>query len=208
MEHASYDEPNVESTTPTEPNPMDELKALNDVMSALSQIPGEEAKVRVLQAAASFLRVNLVSQPAQFARSPQSSAAKSGAPFSEDRGLSPKDFILQKQPKTDVERVACLAFYLTNYRDTPHFKTIDISTLNIEAAQPKFSNTAVAMDNATRSHYLVAASKGNRQLSAAGEQFVRLLPDREAAKAAMESNRPRRRKKIQQSTNRDANSVE
>lgn len=190
-------------------DPMEELHALNAVMAALAPIVDADAQLRVLQAAASFLRVNLHTSANQGTRLPQPAVSSGDSSFSEDRSISPKDFILQKQPKTDVERVTCLAFYLTNYRDTPHFKTIDISKLNIEAAQPKLSNTAVAMDNATRSHYLVPASKGNRQLSAAGEQFVQLLPDREAAKAAMDSNRPRRRRKSnQQGMTKDGKSGE
>lgn len=113
--------------------------------------------------------------------------------FSEDRSISPKELILQKQPQTDVERIACLAYYLTHYRDMPHFKTVDLSALNTEAAQPKFGNASVAVDNAIKSGYLVQAAKGNKQISAAGEQFVQALPDREAAKAAMASARPKRK---------------
>ncbi len=107
--------------------------------------------------------------------------------------MSPKEFVLQKQPRTDVERVACLAFYLTHYRNTPHFKTIDISKLNTEAAQSKLSNPAVAVDNATKTGYLAPAIKGTKQLSAPGEVFVQALPDREAAKAAMERIKPRKK---------------
>lgn len=54
--------------------------------------------------------------------------------FSTDRSLSPKEFLLEKLPQTDVERVVCLAYYLTHYEDTPYFQTIDISKLNAEAA--------------------------------------------------------------------------
>ena len=35
--------------------------------------------------------------------------------------MSPKDFLMEKAPNTDVERIACLAYYLTHYRSTPHF---------------------------------------------------------------------------------------
>jgi hypothetical protein len=101
--------------------------------------------------------------------------------------------MMQKQPTTDVEKVACLAYYLTHYRDTPHFKTLDVSKLNTEAAQPKFSNAAVAMENATKMNYLVPGTKGNKQLSASGEGFVQKLPDREAAKGAMSAFKSRRR---------------
>jgi hypothetical protein len=100
--------------------------------------------------------------------------------------------LLNKQPRTDVERIACLAFYLTYYRDLPHFKTLDLAKLNTEAAQPKFSNTAYAATNALKMGYLAPATKGQRQISAAGEQFVSALPDREAAKLAMLNARPKR----------------
>ncbi len=101
----------------------------------------------------------------------------------------------EKQPKTDVERVACLAYYLAHFRRTPYFKTLDISKLNTEAAQIKFSNPTVAVDNATKLGYLVPASKGNKQVSHIGEQFVQALPDRDKAKATMVQSRPRRRKR-------------
>lgn len=109
---------------------------------------------------------------------------------------SPKDFLFQKQPSTDVERVACLAFYLTHYCATPQFKTIDISKLNTEAAQRKFTNAAYAVNNATRDGYLApAAKKGMKQLAAEGERYVDELPDRAAAKAVFgkrKARRPRR----------------
>ena len=100
---------------------------------------------------------------------------------------------MQKRPTTDVERVAVLAYYLTHYRDTPHFKTLDISKLNTDAAQPKFANAAVSVENATKMGYLVPAPKASKQLAAAGEVFVQLMPNREAAKEAMASARPRRK---------------
>ena len=115
--------------------------------------------------------------------------------------MSPKDFLNEKSPKTDVERIACLACYLTQYRSTPHFKTLDLSLLNTEAAQPKFANTTYSANNAVKMRYLVPASKGQRQLSATGERFVRALPDRTAAKEVLVSVRRRsrsRRKRIEE----------
>lgn len=109
--------------------------------------------------------------------------------------LSAKEFVLQKQPRTGVERVACLAYYLTHFRDTPHFKTLDISKLNTDAAQPKFANAALAVNDAAKSGYIIPVSKGNKQLSAAGELFVQALPNRDEARAAMASAKPRKRNK-------------
>ena len=49
-----------------------------------------------------------------------------------------------------------------------------------------------ATSNATSMGFLVPVTGGLKQLSAAGEQFIRALPDREAAKGAMKRARPRR----------------
>ena len=106
---------------------------------------------------------------------------------------SPKDFLFQKAPDTDMERVACLAYYLAQYRDTKHFKTIDISKLNTEAAQRKFANAASSVYKATQQGFLAAAPKGMKQLAAEGERFVDALPDRAAAKAALGKKKARRR---------------
>ena len=108
---------------------------------------------------------------------------------------SPKDFLFQKQPNTDVERVACLAFYLTHHRATPHFKTVDISKLNTEAAQRKFANAAASVSNATRLGYLAPAPKSMKQLAAEGERYVDELPDRAAAKAAFGNCKARRQRR-------------
>lgn len=115
--------------------------------------------------------------------------------FSKEQSLSPKEFLLKKQPRSDVERVACLGYYLAHYRDQQHFNTRDISALNTEAAQRTFSNAAVAVSNATNYGYLVAGIKGMKQLSAGGEMYVEALPDRESASAALAQSRPRRASK-------------
>ena len=119
-----------------------------------------------------------------------------GTPHFGDRDeLPPKEFMFQKQPRTDIERIACLAYYLTHYRDTRQFKTIDLSKLNTEAAQIKFSNTAFAVVNATNAGFLVAAERGSKQLSAIGELYVEALPDRDKAKEVIANARIRRRRK-------------
>lgn len=120
--------------------------------------------------------------------------------FSKEQSLSPKEFLLKKQPRSDVERVACLGYYLAHYRDQPNFKTFDISKLNTEAAQSKLSNAAVAVSNATQYGYLAPAARGTKQLSAAGEMYVEALPDREAAAAALAHSRPKRVSKRKKAT--------
>ena len=105
---------------------------------------------------------------------------------------SPKDFLFQKQPNTDIERVACLAYYLAHYRSTRHFKTADISKLNTEAAQNAFANASKTVNNATQAGFLAPVSPGMKQLSAPGERYVDQLPDQAAAKAVMQKRRPKR----------------
>ena len=166
-----------------------ELEALNAIFQLLNMLDDESRK-RVFQTVETYYQFVPSSLPHPILSSEEDTPR---GQFSEDRSMLPKNFMIQKQPKTEVERVACLGYYLTHYRDTPYFKTLDVSKLNTEAAQPKLSNPAVSMENATKMGYLVPATKGNKQLSAAGEMFVQKMPDREAAKAAMSRIKPRRK---------------
>jgi hypothetical protein len=168
-----------------------ELETLTSILGLLQKVE-PEARERILHSVATFLRINF---PGSSASVPSRSnvASQPQPSFSEDRTISAKQFMFEKQPRTDVEKVACLAYYLTHYRENPHFKTLDISKLNTEAAQTKFANPTVAVENAVKTNYLVPATKGNKQLSALGEQFVQALPDREKARAIMANARPRRK---------------
>ena len=115
--------------------------------------------------------------------------------FSADRSPSPKQFILEKRPMTEVDRIVCLAYYLTHYREQQFFRTLDLSTLNTEAAQVKFANATKAVENATTSGFLIPGNKGFRQLSAVGEIYVQHLPDKERARAEVAQQRPRAKAK-------------
>jgi hypothetical protein len=181
-------------------DPGAEFAALQAVISALQPID-PAARQRIFDSAATFLDID---RPAPRHRATGEALSSPGVGtadtsrqqypgFSEDTSMSPKEFLFQKQPRTDVERIAALAYYLAHYRDTPQFKTIDLTKLNTEAAQPKFSNAASSANNAVKQGYLVPTTKGQRQLSAAGERFVAALPDRDAARAAMNAGSPRRR---------------
>jgi len=167
-------------------------QALSSIIQILSDLD-DDARQRVVKAVTTFFRVEPETTYDRPHRDHQLHDEGTTRPsFSADTAPTPKQFMLEKQPKTDVERIACLAYYLTHYRETPVFKTLDLAKLNTEAAQPKFSNTAYATANAAGLGYLVPASGGKKQISAAGEQFVRAMPDRDAAKAAMSRARPRK----------------
>jgi len=181
-------------------NATEELEAFNQIVSIINKFP-ELAKRRILQSALTFLGWHVPSTvhgvPDLQVDSTLFEIERPTA-FSEDRTSSPKQFVLDKRPKTDVDRVACLAYYLTHYRDTPHFKTLEISKVNTEAGQIKFSNAAKAVDNASSAGLLIQAGKGKKQISAIGELYVQALPDRDAARAAIAH--ARRRKKSKRTT--------
>lgn len=184
--------------TPTSSSEHDEFDALSAVVRALQKLP-LDARQRVLASVVTFLGLDLGGgrSVASSAGAGRSTEWPQGNQFSEDRAPSPKDFLFEKKPLTDIDRVTCLAYYITHYRDTPHFKTLDISKINTEAAQLKFSNAAQAVENATKAGLLVPASKGAKQLSAIGELYVQALPDKAAAKAVLNEGRPKKRSRKQ-----------
>ena len=172
----------------------EELSTLQSVLSLLQTLE-PNARQRILATVSAFYGFVPYTSPVRPSNAPQSTPLASSSGFSTDRTPSPKDFLFEKRPQTDVDRIACLAYYLTHYRDTPHFKTLDLSKLNTEAAQLKLSNAAYATDNAARAGLLVPASKGTKQLSALGELYVEALPDRAAAREAIARAKPRRNKR-------------
>lgn len=115
--------------------------------------------------------------------------------FSTREEISPKDFLFEKQPRSEIDRVTCIAYYLMHYRDMPHFKTTDVSKLNTEAAQIKLSNASYTVNNAMRRGLLATATKGAKQLSALGEKYVEALPDQAAAKGLLSTMRSQRSRK-------------
>ncbi len=117
--------------------------------------------------------------------------------------LSPKAFISQKNPQSTVERITCLAFYLTHFRGTPFFNGVEIEKLNREAAGPTI-NPSRDPDNASKAGYLATAEHRKRQITAKGEELVNTLPNREAIKA-MQSKYPPQRKRRATTKRREAN---
>jgi hypothetical protein len=175
-------------------NDNNNLEVLTTIVTALKGLDQDSQK-RTLQAVITFLDIPWATQLMSSKSLENTNTPKHESSFSQDRDISAKDFLRDKLPRTDVERVACLAYYLTHYRSMQFFKTFDLSSLNTEAAQPKFSNPAMSVSNAIRSGFIVQAAKGSNQLSSAGEVFVQALPDRDAAKANLSNMRVRKRNK-------------
>lgn len=187
---------------------IDEAAALNSLVSALATLD-QVARIRLLRTVSTFFELSptdiypevaSVQKGVTFGGVESERGAGASPSFSEDRSMSAKAFLLEKRPQSDVERIACLAYYMTHYRDEPHFKTLDLSKLNTEAAQIKLSNPTRAVDNATTSHFLIPAGQGKKQLSAIGEVYVQSLPDRAAARSAI-ADLKRKRAKVKTRSN-------
>ncbi len=172
---------------------INDLSALQNILNILK--PYDKKSVRkILRTVLTFYDFENIASTSRSLKSEELN--NTTTKFSENRDITPKDFMMEKNPQTDIERVACLAYYLTHYRNQEEFKTIDLSKLNTEAAQLKLSNPAVAVDHATRSAgYFVPTEKGFKKLSAIGELYVQALPNRDEAKEVIEKNRPRKRQK-------------
>jgi hypothetical protein len=149
---------------------------------------GEGARSRAFKWLAEALSVDILQQT-------QHQSAQVGtqhyptATVADGKQVTPREFISQKKPEALVERVACLAYYLTRYRGISHFKTSDIVALNTEAAAHRFGNPSRDVDNADRHNgYLVSAGNGKKQLTVRGEAVFEALPDREAVRSALKEH--------------------
>ena len=173
---------------------VNELKAVQDALAALWPLD-EDARARAVGGIAAALGVS--GAPTSGAGTGRSQFGSAGAGSSNGAGDlgTPKQFLALKAPATDVERVTVLAYYLTHARGNPHFKTKELSELNVESAGPRLSNAAYAASNATKKMGYLAAGPGRtKQITPRGEALVDNLPDRVAAKAAVDAlpGKPRR----------------
>lgn len=177
-------------------------RPLRIIVDALHEVDGE-ARTRIIRSVVEFFGLDVFNGASPAPRR-SSHVASSYLPiesndrqshFADRETLSPKGFLHDKQPQTDIDRVACLAYFLAHHRDAPHFKTIDISKLNTEAAQIKLSNPADSIKNAVRRGLITSAGKDTKQISAVGERYVDALPDRSAAAAGMKATRARSHRK-------------
>jgi hypothetical protein len=181
----------------------DELTALGLVLKALEPLK-EDKRLFVLRttmdrlgidSAAAGIRISPAAAPTPGVNAQPGIPVVSLQPGTPVAGVSAKEFMKTKQPITDVQRIACLAYYLTYNRNTTHFKTLDLTKLNTEAAGGSFSNPAVAVMHATSSYgYLAAAGGGKKQITALGEDIVTALPDQEQVKSIIAQSKSRKRR--------------
>jgi hypothetical protein len=172
-----------------------QLEAMKAALTALAPLD-EEARARALVWLAETLGVGESIGPTS--GSSRLHGNKHGGDLNRDDDItqmSPKQFMSAKKPTTDVERIATLAYYLTYARETPYFKTADLTALNTEAAGLRFGNASQASNNAMNQNgYIAQAGKGNRQITPRGEALVEALPDREEVTAALAEHPKRARR--------------
>ena len=72
--------------------------------------------------------------------------------------MAVKEFLHEKEPRTDVRASGLSRLLPDALPCDPHFKTVDLSLLNTEGAQPKFANAANSANNAVKMGYLVSLS--------------------------------------------------
>ncbi len=95
----------------------------------------------------------------------------------------PRAFIRLKKPTTDVQRVACLGYYLVQTTGQQGFTSKAISTAHTDSGGSNVNITR-ALDNATRAaKYLSNRGPREKQLTTLGEDVVNALPDQAAVKA-------------------------
>jgi len=168
-----------------------EIEALSDVLAALGNLTTDDEKRWVLETAANRLGV---ASPIDVLKRQAGSGSGNNAVLLPNG--KPKEFVRIKDPKNDVQRVACLAFYLTHTRATAQFKAADLRALNTEAAGPSINMSRAANNATNQSRYLAVAGGGKKQITALGEEVVNALPDQEAVKEAeQQGGKPKRRKR-------------
>lgn len=142
-----------------------DISAFNQIIKALEKLD-DEGKVRILESVKVFLGLKV-----------GKGSTTDGDEVDELNDLSPKDFMKSKKPKTDIEKIACLAHYLAHSRNIAEFQTKDITQLNSDAGQGEFSNPTESTKNASKAGYLIPAGKKKRKLSAYGEDLVKAMPN-------------------------------
>jgi hypothetical protein len=167
----------------------DELRALGSVLEALQPLDPEKRRF-VISSAVQKFEIRLEGMVA-----PSGSTSSAGISPA-DSAESAKAFLKRKHPTTVVQRIACLAYYVTHQRKTPHFKTRDLTDLNTEAASGEIGNPAQAVENATKQNqFLSPVGKGRKQITVVGEDVVDALPNQEKVKVVIEAATAGRRKR-------------
>src|SRR5437773_8562704 len=98
--------------------------ALQIILDALQQLE-DESRRRILKTVHTFLALDSTSDRMEVPAEPQrpitNGRSDRDLKFADRTSLSAKEFLANKQPRTDVERVTCLAYYFAHFRDMTSF---------------------------------------------------------------------------------------
>ena len=108
---------------------------------------------------------------------------------------SPRDFIAGKNPMTEQERIACLAYYLFKFKKLEKFGAKQLKEINAAAAQPMFRNISYTARDAATTGYLVSVGGGKKMLASLGERVVDAMPNREKVADVVKKYGKKRRKR-------------
>jgi hypothetical protein len=180
------------------PKAVDAEAALQEVLSALKGLSDPE-RAWVLQSATN--RWNLTLQVLPAAPPPGApqpgQPPRSNLPAGQTTALGTvRAFIRAKNPRSDVELVACLVYFLARAMSKPGFTTKEITQAHTDSGTPAI-NMHRALDNATRGSKFLASLLGGKekQVTTLGEDVVEALPDRTAVAAAIAASGNRRKRK-------------
>jgi hypothetical protein len=179
---------------------IDSTSALVRVVQALEAVE-EKDRQWVLQSAASKFALT-IQVPAGNAAGAQAGASPAGgmpgipaATGDIQAAIAKKDaraFIRIKKPATDVQRVACLGYFLAQTTAQHGFSSKDISKTHTDSGGSAINMTR-ALDNATRgAKYLSNRGPRQKQLTTLGEDVVNALPDQAAVKTVEAGAKGRR----------------
>lgn len=108
------------------------------------------------------------------------------------------EFVKNKKPLNEYQRVAVIAYYLEHKEGKKEFKNAEMSKANTETArQPKIANiTSVVTKARDRYKFLTKGiGKATHQLSTHGADIVEALPDESKVKALIAEGKSRKTRK-------------
>lgn len=174
------------------------VKAISTLMEALTPLD-KEARVHALDFVMKRLGISLAgSQPARIEPLPAFSApiAPLPPPPPDQPGPDIRSFAAGKQPKTLNEKVAVMAFFLSQVAPTGERRDFitseDIKPYFIQADFELPTGPAnMTLTNAKNAGYLNALERGQYKLNSVGHNLVaHKLPKKEGASSAPRRNKP------------------
>lgn len=165
---------------------LSEIEALKIVDESLAHLSAEERQ-RVFSFISS--KYSLVPSNAYNANQGSSNGQNSNSGAGQAITSDVKQFLATKKPNGFYEQIACLGYFIEKVQGQESFDTKAITAANTAARATKIPNPSLYLSDVVSKYgYMTAIGGGKKAMTARGEALVEALPDREAVKAALESN--------------------